>query len=75
MWTDRDKEFYNKEVNDLLNKNDIKLYSTYNSEIKSAVIERFNRTFKNMMYKKFTENNNTIFYNILDKLTNNYNSK
>ena len=28
-----------------------------------------------MMYKKFTENNNTIFYNILDKLTNNYNNK
>ena len=28
-----------------------------------------------MMYKKLTENNNTIFYNILDKLTNNYNNK
>ena len=28
-----------------------------------------------MMYKKFAENNNTIFYNILDKLTNNYNNK
>ena len=27
------------------------------------------------MYKKFTENNNTIFYNILDELTNNYNNK
>ena len=28
-----------------------------------------------MMYTKFTENNNTIFYNILDKLTNDYNNK
>ena len=28
-----------------------------------------------MIYQKFTENNNTIFYNILDKLTNNYNNK
>ena len=28
-----------------------------------------------MMYKKFTENNNTIFYNILDELVNNYNNK
>ena len=55
--------------------NNIKLYSTNNSEIKSAVVERFNRTFKNMMYKKFTENNNAIFYNILDKLVNNYNNK
>ena len=75
LWTDRGKEFYNKQVQDLLNENNIKLYSTNNSEIKSAVIERFNRTFKNMMYKKFTENNNTIFYNILDELVNNYNNK
>ena len=75
LWTDRGTEFYNKQVQDLLNEINIKLYSTNNSEIKSAVIERFNRTFKNMMYKKFTENNNTIFYNILDELVNNYNNK
>ena len=75
LWTDKGKEFYNKQVQDLLNDNNIKLYSTNNSEIKSAVVERFNRTFKNMMYKKFTENNNTIFYNILDELVNNYNDK
>ena len=75
LWTDNGKEFYNIQVQDLLNENNIKLYSTNNSEIKSAVVERFNRTFKNMMYKKFTENNNTIFYNILDELVNNYNNK
>ena len=75
LWTDNGKEFYNNQVNDLLEKNNIKLYSTNNSEIKSSVIERFNRTFKNMMYKKFTENNNTIFYNIIDKLVNKYNNK
>ena len=75
LWTDNGKEFYNKQVQDLLNQNNIKLYSTNNFEIKSAVVERFNRTFKNMMYKKFTENNNTIFYNILDELVNNYNNK
>ena len=75
LWTDKGKEFYNKQVQDLLNENNIKLYSTNNSEIKSAVVERFNRTFKNIMYKKFTENNNTIFYNILDELVNNYNNK
>ena len=51
LWTDIGKEFYNNQVNDLLEKNNIKLYSTNNSEIKSSVIERFNRTFKNMMYK------------------------
>ena len=75
LWTDKGTEFYNKQVQDLLNENNIKLYSTNNSEIKSSVVERFNRTFKNMMYKKFTKNNNTIFYNILDELVNNYNNK
>ena len=75
LWTDRGKEFYNKQVQDLLNEYNIKLYSTNNSEIKSSVVERFNRTFKNMMYKKFTENNNTIFYNIIDDLVNKYNNK
>ena len=75
LWTDRGKEFYNKQVQDLLNENNIKLYSTNNSEIKSSVVERFNRTFKNMMFKKFTENNNTIFYDIIDDLVNEYNNK
>ena len=28
-----------------------------------------------MMYKKFTENNNTIFYSIIDKLVKEYNNK
>ena len=75
LWTDRGKEFYNKQVQDLLNENNIKLYSTNNSEIKSSVVERFNRTFKNMMYKKFTENNNTIFHNTVGGLVNEYNNK
>ena len=75
LWTNRGKEFYNKQVQDLLNEYNVKLYSTNNSEIKSSVVERFNRTFKIMMYKKFTENNNTIFYNIIDDLVNEYNNK
>ena len=69
------KEFYNKQVQDLLNEYNIKLYSTNNSEINSSVVERFNRTFKNIMYKKFIENNNIIFYNIIDDLVNEYNNK
>ena len=27
------------------------------------------------MYQKFTENSNTVFYNIIDKLVNEYNNK
>ena len=39
LWTDKGKEFYNKQVEDLLNKINIKLYSTHNYEIKNPVIE------------------------------------
>ena len=53
----------------------MKIILNYIQQIKSSVIERFNRTFKNIMYKKFTENNNTIFYNIIDDLVNKYNNK
>ena len=33
IWSDRGTEFYNKQVQDLLNENNIKLYSTNNSEL------------------------------------------
>ena len=57
-------------------KNNIKLYSTNNSEIKSSVVERFNRTFKKYdVQKNLLKNNNTIFYNIIDDLVNEYNNK
>ena len=48
MWVDKGKEFYNKDVKDL-----IELYSTENEE-KSSVVERWIRTMKEKMWKYFT---------------------
>ena len=45
MWVDNGREFYNKDVQKL-----VELYSTENEE-KSCVIERFNRTIKEKMFK------------------------
>ena len=73
LWTDKGKEFYNKNVNQLLSRNNIKLYSTENKE-KSSVAERFNRTIKQQMWKMFSANNNTIYYDKIDELLKNYNS-
>ena len=50
-WVDRDRELYNKDVQKL-----VELYSTENEE-KSCVIERFNRTIKEKMFKYFFANN------------------
>ena len=73
LWVDDGSEFYNKPFRDWLNKNNINMYSTFN-EGKAVVIERFNRTLKKNMYKQFTTQNNTIWYNILNDLINKYNN-
>jgi len=39
LWTDKGKEFYNRNVNEVLKQHGIKLYSTENEE-KSSVVER-----------------------------------
>ena len=73
LWTDKGKEFYNKHLKELLDKHKITLYSTENEE-KSSVVERWNRTMKNKMWKMFTTNNNTVYYDKLDSLVNEYNN-
>ncbi|RWS18076.1 uncharacterized protein B4U80_10816, partial [Leptotrombidium deliense] len=44
--TDKGKEFYNDFVKQLMNKLNIRHFSTENSDIKCAIVERFNRTLK-----------------------------
>ena len=73
IWVDQGSEFYNKTFKDWLKKNNIEMYSTFN-EGKAVVIERFNGTLKSKMYKQFTVQNNTVWYNILDDLIKKYNN-
>ena len=54
IWSDKGKEYYNKIFLKFLKDRGIELYSV-ESEIKCSVAERFNRTLKEMMYRKFTE--------------------
>ena len=58
---------------DLLAKNNIEIYSTENEE-KSSVCERWNRTIKEKMYKRFTMQNNTVYIDILPKILASYNN-
>ena len=50
LWTDKGKEFYNKHLKEFLDKHNITLYATENEE-KSSVVERWNRTMRNKMWK------------------------
>ena len=72
LWSDKGKEYYNKNIKELLEKNDITLYSTENEE-KSSVCERWNRTIKTKMWKQFTVQGNTQCLNILPKILEQYN--
>ena len=52
----------------------VKIYHTY-SNLKAVVIERFNRSLRELMMKEFVKNDNTIWYNILPKLIKFYNNR
>ena len=54
--------------------NNVKIYHT-NSHLKAVVIERFNRSLRELMMKEFVKNNNTVWYNILSKLIKIYNNR
>ncbi|XP_014480069.1 PREDICTED: uncharacterized protein LOC106747229 [Dinoponera quadriceps] len=53
LQTDQGKEFYNADVQKLTKKLNVNHYSTY-SVMKASVVERFNCTLKNDMWKMFT---------------------
>ena len=68
LWTDKGKEFYNKDVKDL-----VELYSTENEE-KSSIAERWVRTIKEKMWKYFTDNNTYKYIDVLPDLVEDYNN-
>ena len=73
LWTDKGKEFYNKDLKKVLKQNNINIYSTENEE-KSSVVERWNRTIKNEMWKQFTKQSSTQYLDILPDILNKYNN-
>ena len=73
LWTDKGSEFISKHFKDFLKKNKIKLYHTENEE-KSGVVERWNRTMKNKMWKMFSANDNTVYWDKLKDLVDDYNN-
>ena len=73
LWVDKGKEFYNKHLKDVLQKNGIQMYSTENEE-KSSVCERWNRTIKTKMWKQSTVQGNTQYLDILPEILKQYNN-
>ena len=72
LWTDTCTEFYKPQVKRVLTANNVTLYSTENEE-KLSVMERWNRTMKNIMWKYSTENNIQKYIDVLPGMVEKYN--
>ena len=70
---DQGTEFKNKDFQHLLKLQNINAYEAIN-DTKAAIVERFNRTFKNKMYRYFTASNTLRYIDVLEKLIKSYNS-
>ena len=52
----------------------IEIYYTH-SNLKAVIIERCNRSLRELMMKSFVKSNNTVWYNILPELLKTYNNR
>lgn len=74
LQTDMGKEFYNKDFQEYLKKRNVNHYSTF-SMMKASVVERFNRTLKNNMWKYFSLNGSYRWIDVLPTLIDEYNRR
>ena len=74
IWSDKEPAFLSKEMQKFFKDNNVKIYHT-NSHLKAVVIERFNRSLRELMMREFVKNNNTVWHNILLKLIKIYNNR
>ena len=73
LQTDKGTEFLNKTFQSFLKKKRVHFFVTENEDIKAAIVERFNRTLKERMWRYFTKNNTLHYLDALPSLVNSYN--
>lgn len=73
LHTDQGKEFYNGTFRGLMKEHSINHYSTYSTK-KAAIVERFNRTLKEKMWRAFSLQGSYKWLTMLPKLMREYNN-
>lgn len=71
--SDRGKEFVGAAFQELLKKKNIQFRAARNPDIKAAVVERFNRTLKERMWRYFTYSQNRRYIDVLQSIVSAYN--
>ena len=74
IWSDQESSLFSKEMLQFFKDNNVEIYYTH-SDLKAVIIERFNKSLRELMMKEFVKNNNTVWYNILPDLINTYNNR
>lgn len=73
LHVDEGKEFYNAQMRKMLQQRKVHMYSTFTTK-KAAIVERFNRTLKNRMWKEFSFRGSYKWIDILQSLVDDYNN-
>lgn len=71
--TDEGKEFYNQNFQELMKKHGINHYSTY-SKMKASIVERFNRTILNKLWRQFNLQGSHKWLNNIQRIIDEYNA-
>lgn len=74
LQTDDGGEFFNKDMKTFLNQKQIRHFHT-NQDVKAQIVERFNRTLRERIYKYMTFRKSLRYIDILPDLLLGYNSK
>ena len=74
VWSDRDKEFYNKTFLDFLKQNEIQIYSTH-SDLKAVFVERFNRTLLDLIKEPMYIEGKACWLNHINSALDKYNNR
>jgi len=72
--SDKCTEFLNTSFQSMLRRHGIHFYTIDNKDLKAAIVERFNRTLKDKMFRYFTHQNTRRHVDALDDLLDPYNN-
>lgn len=74
LQTDQGTEFFNKDFGKLMEKHGINHYNTWTDK-KAAIVERWNRTIKEKLWRLFTEKNTVNWIDMIQDVVEEYNGK
>ena len=74
LQTDKGTDFMNVHFRRLMSEYTVHHYMSENEDLKASVVERFNRTLKEHMFRYFSAHQTRRYLNVLDDLIESYNN-